>query len=422
MKRSENRILTTHVGSIPRPRHLKDLASAAMKSPSAESQKEYEDALADSVAEVVKLQAKAGIDIVTDGEFGKSSWSNYICERISGFETRPQQLSPLTWLGRDLERFPDVMAAEFPWASAGGVPAAVCVGTVTYVDRSAIERDMRNLKTALRAVKVEEAFLPVVAPASAIWNGVNEYYSSEKQYVYAIADALHQEYRAIYEAGLVVQVDDAVLANMYDHLVQQSPATYRKWAGLRIEALNHALQGIPEDRVRYHVCFGSWHVPHLADAPLEEILDFILAVRAGAYSIEAANPRHEHEWRVWESRKLPKEKILIPGVVTHHTLTVEHPRVVADRIIRFAGIVGRENVIAGTDCGFAQAQFIERAQPSVMWAKFEALAAGAKLASAELWPKSSKSAKPGSRATPSKRVKPPKSARRPAPAKRRTRR
>lgn len=417
MKRSENRILTTHVGSIPRPPRLREIGKALANSPSPENQQQYERVLADSVAEVVKLQVKAGIDIVSDGEFGKSSWSNYICERISGFETRPQQLSPLTWLGRDLERFPDVMAAEFPWAPAGGVPAAVCVGTITYVDRSAIERDMRNLKTALRAVKVEEAFLPVVAPASAIWNGVNEYYSTEKQYVYAIADALHQEYRAIYEAGLVVQVDDAVLANMYDHLVQQSPETYRKWAGLRIEALNHALQGIPEDRVRYHVCFGSWHVPHLADAPLEEILDFILAVRAGAYSIEAANPRHEHEWRVWESRKLPKGKILIPGVVTHHTLTVEHPRVVADRIVRFANIVGRENVIAGTDCGFAQAQFIERAQPSVMWAKFEALAEGAKLASAELWSKSSKTAKPTGRATPMKR--PSKSAKRPAPAKRR---
>jgi len=422
MKRSESRILTTHVGSVPRPHRLKDLASAAIKSPSPENKKNYEDALAVSVAEVVKLQAKAGIDIVNDGEFGKSSWSNYILERISGFERRPQQLSPLTWLGRDLERFPDVMAAEFPWASAGGVPADACVGTITYADRDAIERDIRNLKSALRAVKIEEAFLPVVAPASAIWNGVNEYYPTEKQYVYAIAEALHEEYRAIYEAGLVVQVDDAVLANMYDHLVQQSPKTYRKWAGLRIEALNHALQGIPEDRVRYHVCFGSWHVPHLADAPLEEILDFILAVRAGAYSIEAANPRHEHEWRVWESHKLPKGKILIPGVVTHHTLTVEHPRAVADRIVRFARIVGRENVIAGTDCGFAQAQFIERAQPSVMWAKFEALAEGARIASAELWPKSSKKYKPSGRATPAKRIKSTKSAKRPAPAKRRTRR
>ena len=420
MKRSETRILTTHVGSIPRPHALRELAAAVIKSPSPENGKKYEDALAESVAEVVRLQAKAGIDIVNDGEFSKSSWSNYILERISGFERRPNQLSPLTWLGRDLERFPDVMAAEFPWAAGGGVPVDACVGAIQYCDRGPIERDIRNLKAALHGVKVEEAFLPVVAPASAMWNGANEYYPTEKDYVYALAEALREEYRAIYEAGLVVQVDDAVLANMYDHLVQQSPATYRQWAALRVEALNHALQGIPEDRIRYHVCFGSWHVPHLADAPLEEILDFILAVRAGAYSIEAANPRHEHEWRVWESRKLPKGKILIPGVVTHHTLTVEHPRVVADRIVRFAGIVGRENVIAGTDCGFAQAQFIERAQPSVMWAKFEALAAGARLASSELWPKSKpKPAKGAKGARSTKRVKPSKSAKRPAPAKRR---
>jgi 5-methyltetrahydropteroyltriglutamate--homocysteine methyltransferase len=211
----------------------------------------------------------------------------------------------------------------------------------------------------------------------------------------------------------LVQVDDAVLANMYDHYVQQSPEKYRKWAGLRIEALNHALQGIPEDRVRYHVCFGSWHVPHLADAPLEEILGFILSVRAGAYSIEGANPRHEHEWRVWESTKLPKGKILIPGVVTHHTITVEHPRLVADRIVRFARLVGRENVIAGTDCGFAQASFVVRQQPSVMWAKFETLAEGARIASAELWPKKTKAAARGNGAKPAsstKRAKPAKNA------------
>jgi 5-methyltetrahydropteroyltriglutamate--homocysteine methyltransferase len=250
-----------------------------------------------------------------------------------------------------------------------------------------MQRDIQNLKAALRSVNVEEAFLPVVAPASAAYDGVNEYYPTEKEYVYAIADALREEYRAIHDAGLVVQVDDAVLANMYDDLVQKSPEHYRRWAGLRIEALNHALEGIPEDRVRYHVCFGSWHVPHLADAPLEEIVGFILGVRAGAYSIEAANPRHEHEWRVWEARKFPEGKILIPGVVTHHTITVEHPRLVADRIVRFAGLVGRENVIAGTDCGFAQADRIQRVPPSVMWAKFEALVEGARLASAELWRK-----------------------------------
>jgi len=384
MKRSENRILTTHVGSIPRPPQLRELADAAQKSP--EKQAQFEAALPEAVADVVKMQAKVGIDIVNDGEFGKSSWANYILERISGFEHRPDQLHPIYWLGRDRDRFPEVMAAEFPYLQ-GGVPTSACIGPIKYRGESSINRDITNLKAALRAVKVDEAFLPVVAPASSAYDAVNEYYPTEKEYVYAIADALHEEYQKVYEAGLIVQVDDAVLANMYDHYVQQSPEHYKQWAGLRIEALNHALQGIPSDRVRYHVCFGSWHVPHLADAPLEEILGFILTVKAGAYSIEAANPRHEHEWRVWEKTKLPEGKILIPGVVTHHTITVEHPRLVADRILRFAKLVGRENVIAGTDCGFAQAQFIQRAAPSVMWAKFEALVEGARIASSELWGK-----------------------------------
>jgi 5-methyltetrahydropteroyltriglutamate--homocysteine methyltransferase len=384
MKRSEKRILTTHVGSIVRPQHLRDLAAAAGES--AENKQRYEQGLREAVAEIVKLQAKAGIDIVNDGEFGKSSWSNYILERITGFEHRPEQLRPVYWLGRDRDRFPEVMASEFPWMSKG-VATEACIGPIKYRDHVSIDRDISNLKAALRSVNVEEAFLPVVAPASSAYDGVNEHYPTEKEYVYAIADALREEYRAIYESGLLVQVDDAVLANMYDHYVEQSPEKYRQWAGLRIEALNHALEGIPQDRVRYHVCFGSWHVPHLADAPLEEILGFILSVHAGAYSIEAANPRHEHEWRVWETTKLPDGKILIPGVVTHHTMTVEHPRLVADRIVRFARLVGRENLIAGTDCGFAQAQFIQRAAPSVMWAKFEALVEGARIASSELWQK-----------------------------------
>jgi 5-methyltetrahydropteroyltriglutamate--homocysteine methyltransferase len=382
MKRSESRILTTHVGSLIRPQKLRDLAATANESP--ETKQRYEECLRESVAEAVKKQVQAGIDIVNDGEYGKSSWANYILERVTGFEHRPDQLHFVHWLGRDRERFPEVMAAEFPWMTQG-VPTEACIGPIKYRDYTAINRDIQNLKSALGPVKVEEAFLPVVAPASTAYDGVNEFYPTEKDFVYAIADALREEYRTIYEAGFVVQIDDAVLANMYDYYVQKSPEDYRQWAGLRIEALNHALSGIPEDRVRYHVCFGSWHVPHLSDAPLEEIVGFILSVRAGAYSIEAANPRHEHEWRVWETRKLPAGKILIPGVVTHHTITVEHPRLVADRIIRFARLVGRENVIAGTDCGFAQAQFIQRAAPSVMWAKFEALAEGARIASAELW-------------------------------------
>lgn len=381
MKRSEHRILTTHVGSLVRPKELRELA------PPGEEPKDpaqYNAVLCQQTLEVVRKQAGVGIDVVSDGEYGKSSWSNYILNRISGFEIRPEQLRPVIWLGRDRERFSEAIFQEFP-RLAGGTRTEACVGPIRYRDHAPIDRAISNFKAALAQVKVEEAFLTSVAPASTAYDGVNEYYSNEKDYVYAIADALKEEYRAIYDSGVLLQVDDAVLANMYDHLVQQSPARYREWANLRVEALNHALTGIPEDRIRYHVCFGSWHVPHVADSPLEEIADLILNVHAGAYSIEAANVRHEHEWRIWENKKLPKDKILIPGVITHHTTTVEHPRLVADRIVKYAGLVGRENVIAGSDCGFAQSEVIQRVHPTVMWAKFESLVEGARLASKELW-------------------------------------
>jgi 5-methyltetrahydropteroyltriglutamate--homocysteine methyltransferase len=266
-----------------------------------------------------------------------------------------------------------------------GSAAEVCVGPITLKDSASLKRDVDTLKDALKGVDVEEAFITTVAPASTAYNGINEYYPTEHEYVYAIADALKQEYQTAYQSGLLVQVDDAVLANMYDHLVSESPEKYRSWAQLRIDALNHALEGIPEDRVRYHICFGSWHVPHVADAPMEDVVDFVLQVKAQAYSFEAANPRHEHEFTVWQDHKLPDGKILIPGVVTHHTTIVEHPALVAQRIVRFANIVGRENVIAGTDCGFAQSQTVQRVHPSVQWAKLEALAEGARLATKELW-------------------------------------
>ena len=382
MKRSEHRILTTHVGSLIRPQQLRELAADSDEDP--QKRELYHSALRNAVAEVVKQQARLGIDVVSDGEFGKPSWSNYILKRISGFEIRPEQKRTLPWLGRDRERFREAIAQEMPRLLTG-VPTEACVGPISYRDREPIRRTIDNFQAALRAASIEEGFLTAVAPASTAYDGVNEYYPSEKAYVYAIADALREEYLAIHKAGLLLQVDDAVLANMYDDLVQTSPQHYREWANLRVEALNHALEGIPEERIRYHVCFGSWHVPHVADAPLEEIVGLILKVRAGAYSIEAANVRHEHEWRVWENAKLPAGRVLIPGVITHHTVTVEHPQVVADRIVRFARIVGRENVIAGSDCGFAQADMIQRVHPSVMWAKFEALAQGAQIATKLLW-------------------------------------
>ena len=385
MKRSEQRILTTHVGSIPRPDDLVEASGGGVyggKGPS--DWPRYEAILRRAVAEVAAQQAAVGIDIINDGEFGKNSWAMYIIDRLSGFEVRRDQLRPVKWLGRDLERFREQIAQEMPRVLEG-MPTEACVGPIAYRDRRQLDLGIDALKQASAGLKVEEVFMTAVAPASTAFDGVNEYYGSEREYVFAIADALREEYRAIHKAGFLVQVDDAVLANMYDALVQQSPQHYRKWAELRVEALNHALEGIPEDRIRYHVCFGSWHVPHIADAPLEDIIDIVLEVKTGAYSIEAANPRHEHEWRVWEKRKLPNNRILIPGVITHHIITVEHPRLIADRIVRFAKLVGRENVIAGTDCGFAQADVVKRVHPAVMWAKFEALVEGARIATRELW-------------------------------------
>ena len=382
MKRSEERILTTHVGSIPRPQAMLELASYQKGPP--KDPEAYAKIVHASIGEVVKKQAAIGLDIVNDGEYGKESWANYVLKRVSGFEIRPDQLRPLEWIGGDKERFPEYVKHEFPHAEKGA-PTEACIGPIRYQDRKGLDLAIGALTDALKNVDVQEGFMTAVAPASTAYNGVNEYYPTETDFVMAIAEALREEYRAIHAAGLLVQVDDAVLANMYDFLVRQSPERYREWAQLRIDALNHALEGIPEDRVRYHLCFGSWHLPHVSDAPLEEMVGFILQVKAGAYSIESANPRHEHEWRVWEKVKLPAGKILIPGVITHHIITVEHPRLIADRIVRYARLVGRENVIAGSDCGFAQAQYIERAATSVMWAKFESLAEGARIASAELW-------------------------------------
>jgi len=383
MKRSDKRILTTHVGSLIRPPDLLQYVTAAQKGESFD-RAAYEQCLRDSVAEAVRQQAQAGVDIVNDGEFGKSSWAAYVLDRITGFELRKDRIIPLNWLGRDRERFRDFFEQEMP-NSLRGAAAEVCVGPIKMRDTQDLSRDLANLKAGLQSVRVEEAFFTTVAPASTAYNGINEFYPTEEEYVYAIADALREEYQTVYQSGLLLQVDDAVLANMYDHLVSISPEHYRRWAQLRVEALNHALKGIPEDRVRYHTCFGSWHVPHMADAPLSEMIDLILQVNAGAYSFEAANPRHEHEWTIWETTKLPEGKSIIPGVVTHHTTIVEHPDLVAQRIVRFARLVGRENVIAGTDCGFAQGQGIQRVHPSVMWAKLESLAEGARIASRQLW-------------------------------------
>jgi 5-methyltetrahydropteroyltriglutamate--homocysteine methyltransferase len=393
MKRSEERILTTHVGSMVRPAHLVAPAGSTGGFSMASSQERFvpgDAELRDAVRDVVAEQAGCGLDVVNDGEYGKVSWSAYILDRISGFEVQPDRLKPLVWLGRDRERFKGFFAeSEMASAVANGAPAEVCVGPVAYVDERPVRRDLANLVAASRAAGLEEQgkepFFTSVAPASTAYQGIDEYYGDEEAYVYAIADALAVEYRLVHESGVLLQVDDAVLANMYDHLIQQGESVWRRWAQLRVEALNHALAGIPPERVRYHVCFGSWHVPHVADAPLAAILPLMLQVNAGGYSIEAANARHEHEHRLWEDTVLPDDKVLLPGVITHHTTTVEHPELVALRIERFAALLGRERVIASSDCGFAQSSRLQRVHPEVMWAKFRALTEGAAIASSHLW-------------------------------------
>jgi 5-methyltetrahydropteroyltriglutamate--homocysteine methyltransferase len=391
MRRSSNRILTTHVGSLIRPPQLLELVRARENGEPADAHA-YERCLKDSVAEVVRRQVQAGIDIVNDGEFGKStSWSLYALKRVSGFELRPVQPGANPFArGADRDRFREFYAEleggnDRTWSNVTQ-REAVCVAPVKYTGLGELQQDLDNLKAALTGVKVEEAFLPVAAPSSAIPDRKNQYYRNDEELVIALAEALRTEYRAIVDAGFLLQLDDARAAVTYDRMVP--PATfddYHRWVARHVEVLNHALDGIPEDRVRYHVCWGSWPGPHTTDVPLRKIVDLILKVRAGAYLIEAANPRHEHEWRVWKDVKLPDGKVLAPGVVSHGTNVVEHPELVAERILRFAGVVGRENVIASTDCGFAQEQFNRRVHPSIMWAKLEAMAEGARIASEELW-------------------------------------
>ena len=388
MKRSSDRILTTHVGSLIRPPDLQDFLRLKQAGKPYDEQA-YQRCLTQSVAAVVRQQAETGVDVVSDGEFGKSiSWSQYVLERLSGFERRPiknEAANPFR-RGADRARF-----AEFYTeldARDGIVTAvdAVCVSPIQYTGQAELQRDIDNFKAALGGVKVEEAFMPVAAPASVIPDRKNEYYKNDDDLMAAIAEAMRTEYKMIIDAGFLVQLDDARNAVTYDRMVP--PASfddYRRWLSRQVELINHAIAGLPAERIRYHVCWGSWPGPHVSDVPLKDIADLILKVKVGAYVIEGANPRHEHEWKVWQQAKLAPGQVLIPGVISHATNVVEHPELVAERIVRLAKLVGRENVIAGTDCGFAQGPFHRRVHPTIMWAKLESLVEGARLASRELW-------------------------------------
>lgn len=387
MKRSADRILTTHVGSLIRPKELQDFLRLK-QSRKPYDRTAYDACLTQSVADIVKRQSEAGIDVVSDGEFGKSiSWSQYVLERLSGFERRPIKADTNPFKrGADRGRFPEFYAELDAADGIATTSDSVCVGPIEYTGQAELQRDIDNFKAALKGAKVEEAFLPVAAPASVIPDRKNEYYKNDDDLLAAIGEAMRTEYKMIVDAGFLVQLDDARNAVTYDRMVPPASfADYRNWLERQVEVINHAIEGIPADRIRYHVCWGSWPGPHTSDVPLKDIVDLILKVKVGAYVIEGANPRHEHEWKVWKEAKLGAGQVLIPGVISHATNVVEHPELVAERIVRFANVVGRENVIAGTDCGFAQGPFHRRVHPSIMWAKLEALAAGARLAGKELW-------------------------------------
>ena len=383
---ARDRILTTHVGSLVRPPQVMSYIEAIENGVSIDQQA-FDACLHESIAQVIRQQVEAGIDVVSDGEFGKlRSWSFYVLDRLGDIEER--ELDAPRGAGRDQTLFPEFYAEYFPTQKLPKRGTAVAVAPITYKGQAAVARDIAIFKGALEAsgAKVEGAFLPVVAPASAVPRSRNEYYKSDEEFLFTLAAALREEYKAIVDAGLYVQVDDAFLPYMYDvAFARKDLGAYRKWAAVRIEALNHALQGLPEEKVRYHICWGSFNTPHVSDVALKDIVDLILGVKAGAYCIEMGNPRHEHEWRVWETAKLPPGRKLVPGVISHSTNVVEHPELVAERLVRIAKLVGRENIMGGTDCGFAQAPHVKRVHPSIMWAKLAALAEGARIASKELW-------------------------------------
>jgi 5-methyltetrahydropteroyltriglutamate--homocysteine methyltransferase len=388
MKRSTDRILTTHVGSLPRP---DDLRAMILKKQRGEAVDEavFAARVKSAVGEMARRQADAGIDIVADGEMGRIGFIPYVNERLAGIEPSRGPAPANYWNeSREYRAFPEFYAwsAQMPGtAGQTGRTRWVCTGPVSYKGMAALQQDIATLKEALAGVRHEEAFMPAVSPANiANWNR-NEHYGSEEEYLYALADALREEYRAIIDAGLVLQVDDPLLASYYVMHPEASIEDCRNWASTRVDALNHALRGLPTDRIRYHTCYSINIGPRVHDMELKHLVDILLRIDAGAYSFEAANPRHEHEWRVWESVKLPEGKSLIPGVITHSSNIVEHPELIAERIGRFAQAVGRENVIAGADCGFASFAATCEVHPSVVWFKLKALADGARLASAQLW-------------------------------------
>jgi 5-methyltetrahydropteroyltriglutamate--homocysteine methyltransferase len=386
MQRSTERILTTHVGSLPRPDELFELMLARMDGNAIDEQA-YAERVRNAVRDCVRQQVDAGLDVVSDGEMGKPSFITYAASRLSGLEKR-EGFRPSPFANtRETRDFPEYYKSTVAEQVSARRRRAlmVCAGPIAYKGHAALKADLETLKGALVGVGAAEAFVPAIAPSNVEATTPNEYYPTPEAYVFAIAEAMREEYRAIVDAGFLLQIDDPFLVTYYITRPDLDIAACRKWAALRVEALNAALSGIPADRIRFHTCYSINMGPRIHDMQLKDIVDLILQVRAGAYSFEAANPRHEHEWQDWQRIKVPDDKILIPGVITQSTVLVEHPELVAQRLARFAAIVGRERVIAGADCGFASFAGSNEVHPSIVWAKFKALVDGARLASRQLW-------------------------------------
>ena len=385
IQQSNDRIQTTHIGSLPRPHDLLDIMKAKFaKQPY--DDKAYQAKLSKAVADCVRKQVDCGIDFVTDGEFSKPGFFTYVQERLEGFEARPNQ--KLILFQKEVSSFPEYYAEYFKQAMMGGtivpITPVVCVGPVKYRGERLLQIDIENLKAAAKAAGVPEkkAFLPATAPSGV---GINEYYKTDEEYFHALAAELNKEYRAIVDAGLLVQIDDPFLPDIFFE-PGLDDAQKKRRAQMYVDATNLALSGIPADMVRFHTCYGINEGPRLYEASLSDIIEYVLKINAGSYSFEAANPRHEHEYHLFERVKVPEGKVLCPGVITHASNIVEHPELIAERIIRFANLVGKENVMAGADCGFSsQALYRTEVHDTVVWEKFKAMREGADIASRKLW-------------------------------------
>ena len=387
MKRSTDRILTTHVGSLPRPDDLFAMMAARMDGEPID-ERAYAERVGAAVKDCIRQQVETGIDVVNDGEMGKPSFITYAASRLGGLEKREGKRPSPFATSRETASFPEFYQSE----GAAQVSAkrrralTVCTGPIKYKGHAALKADLDTLRAAFNGSGAAEAFVPAIAPSNVEATTPNEYYPTAEAYAFAIAEAMHEEYKAIVDSGFLLQIDDPFLVTYYITRPDLDVAACRKWAEIRVEALNTALAGIPEDRVRFHTCYSINMGPRIHDLQLKDIIDIVLKVRAGAYSFEAANPRHEHEWEDWRHARLGGDKVLIPGVITQSTVLVEHPELVAQRLARFADVVGRERVIAGADCGFASFAGSNEVHPTIVWAKLKALVEGARIASKRLWP------------------------------------